>query len=290
MDGLNRQRAQRTLPRVGFLGVSLWMALVFGITMLGARGIAHLAHLHAVAEDHARLLAAVDEYEGEVRLLNRQFEELEELGSRVSVMLSADELAFPAWPGDRVLPAREALVEAGDAVERLGILRTSLGNARKHAEAHEAGLLEAMVDLEEHMENFERVPSILPARGWLSASFGYRKDPFTGNRAFHSGIDVAAFPGTEIVATARGRVTFSGRNAGYGRQVRIDHGNGFTTTYSHNRKNLVRRGDLVDRGQVIAHVGSSGRSTSSHVHYEIHEDGKKVNPWSFVLPDDEVVD
>ena len=129
----------------------------------------------------------------------------------------------------------------------------------------------------------QMMPSGRPVRdGWLSSGYGRRNDPFTGKREHHDGVDFAGRAGSEIVAVAKGVVTVSGKKSGYGYLIEIDHGNGYVTRYGHNKKNLVRSGDLVEKGQVIAQMGNSGRSTGPHVHFEIVFEGKTVNPMRFI--------
>ena len=115
-------------------------------------------------------------------------------------------------------------------------------------------------------------------KGWMSSAFGYRADPFSGRRAMHQGIDFAGDDGDDIIAVAAGVVTWSGERRGYGNLVEIDHGEGYRTRYAHSKENLVVAGDIVKKGQVIALMGSTGRSTGPHVHFEVHKDGKVVNP------------
>jgi len=114
--------------------------------------------------------------------------------------------------------------------------------------------------------------------GWISSSFGHRNDPLTGRRAFHAGTDFATHPGRPVYAIAGGVVTYSGPRGAYGNLVEINHGNGYTTRYGHNRKNLVRVGEVVRAGDAIAEVGSTGRSTGAHVHLEVREHGRPRNP------------
>ncbi len=119
-------------------------------------------------------------------------------------------------------------------------------------------------------------------KGWMSSTFGKRKDPFTGATAWHEGVDFAGKSGSDIIAVASGVVTWSGERHGYGQMVEISHGGGYTTRYTHNKDNLVKMGDLVRKGQVIALMGSSGRSTGPHVHYEVYKHGRAVDPASYI--------
>lgn len=131
-------------------------------------------------------------------------------------------------------------------------------------------------------ERLACTPSIWPVRGTITSSFGYRRSPFGSRREFHDGLDIAAPYGTKIAATADGVVTFTGYVAGYGYTVRINHGYGFETSYCHNSKILVKPGQQVKRGQAIAHVGNSGRSTGPHLHYMVKQNGVLKNPREFI--------
>jgi murein DD-endopeptidase MepM/ murein hydrolase activator NlpD len=114
--------------------------------------------------------------------------------------------------------------------------------------------------------------------GVVSSVFGVRKDPINGEKRFHKGVDIAAPAGTPVKAAAAGKVVFSGRIAGYGNLVEVDHGNGLMTRYGHNSANLVSVGDEIQAGQAIALVGNTGRSTGNHLHFEVRKAGKAVNP------------
>ncbi|NMH66397.1 M23 family metallopeptidase [Shewanella salipaludis] len=119
-------------------------------------------------------------------------------------------------------------------------------------------------------------------KGWLSSPFGLRNDPFNGRRTMHKGIDFAGKEGTEVVATAAGVVTWAGKMFGYGELVEIDHGNGLRTRYGHNKALSVTVGDVVAKGETIASMGSTGRSTGPHVHYEVLRGGQQIDPQKFV--------
>jgi murein DD-endopeptidase MepM/ murein hydrolase activator NlpD len=122
--------------------------------------------------------------------------------------------------------------------------------------------------------------ALFPIRegGRVSSGFGYRKDPFTGRFKFHHGVDIAAADGTAVHPAKGGEVTFSGYQKGYGNVVVVDHGDGFVTKYAHNRANRVAAGDRVGPDTVIAEVGSTGRSTGPHLHFEVRYEGKQVHP------------
>jgi murein DD-endopeptidase MepM/ murein hydrolase activator NlpD len=142
---------------------------------------------------------------------------------------------------------------------------------------NELSILEALLtDRELHQKQY---PQGWPtASGWMSSAYGKRTDPFTGRTAFHEGVDIAARDGSEIRAMAAGVVTFAGNKSGYGLVVEINHGNGFQTRYAHAKKVIAEVGDRVEKGDTVALVGSTGRSTGSHVHFEVIKNGKVVNP------------
>ena len=120
------------------------------------------------------------------------------------------------------------------------------------------------------------------ADGWLSSYYGKRVDPFTGHQAMHKGMDFAGKLGSEVLATAEGVVTWAGKRYGYGRLVEINHGNGYSTRYGHCQKILVQVGEKVMPGQKIALMGSSGRSTGPHVHYEVLKNGRQIDPTRYI--------
>ena len=128
-------------------------------------------------------------------------------------------------------------------------------------------------------------PSIWPTRGWVTSNFGFRRSPFTGLRERHEGWDIGARSGSAIRSTADGVVTVAGREHGYGKMMEVDHGYGLVTRYGHNSKNLLKAGARVKRGQIIALVGNTGRSTGPHLHYEVLLNGVPMNPKNYILED-----
>jgi murein DD-endopeptidase MepM/ murein hydrolase activator NlpD len=154
---------------------------------------------------------------------------------------------------------------------------------------HEASAvqMEAFEELHKYLQNQKSLlastPAITPTTGWVSSGFGYRVSPFTGLKEFHQGIDVATRKGTIIIAPADGTVTFAATKGSLGRCMVIKHGYGMVTRYGHLKKYLVKPGTRVKRGEKIALVGDSGRSTAPHLHYEVHLNGIPVNPVRYIL-------
>ena len=157
---------------------------------------------------------------------------------------------------------------------------TALDNSLDHEE-NQLHMLESLT-LGHHIENTRYLSGRPITKGWLSSYFGMRKDPFNGRPAMHKGIDFAGNEDGDIIATASGVVSWSDDRYGYGQLIEINHGDGLKTRYGHNKKLLVNVGDVVNKGQVIAKMGSTGRSTGPHVHYEILHNNKQINPLKFV--------
>ncbi len=168
------------------------------------------------------------------------------------------------------------------AVEKIMITSEQLTQVATLEEQNFAGLQE---HLQDRVARLRSTPSILPSRGWISSEFGYRHNPFSNRKTFHAGIDIANYTGTPVVAPADGVVSFSGERGGFGKVIQIDHGYNVVTRYGHNSRLVAKKGDRVRRGQKIAEIGSTGRSTGPHLHYEVALKGKVVNPRLFILED-----
>ena len=137
---------------------------------------------------------------------------------------------------------------------------------------------------------WEHTPFVLPAKGQVTSGFGYRLHPITGRHAMHEGLDIAGSRWTPINAPADGMVVTSQSNGAFGNLVVIDHGNGYLTKYGHLTKIMVEKGQLVKRYGLIGYMGSTGRATGIHLHYEVHRDGTPQNPEKYILPSGILVD
>lgn len=147
----------------------------------------------------------------------------------------------------------------------------------------EQGVLELYNSLSEHQSLLAATPSVRPVRGWFTSKFGYRISPFTGRPVMHSGLDIAAAPGQPVYAPADGVVSYAGYDAGYGKLVSIDHGYGVVTRFGHLSQISVEVGQRVRRRDLVAAVGSTGRSTGPHLHYEVRVNNVPVDPTNYVL-------
>ena len=154
----------------------------------------------------------------------------------------------------------------------------------KVASTNQSEGFESLLKYLENQRNLlASTPAISPAKGWITSKFGYRISPFTGKREFHKGLDIGARKKSPIIAAADGVITYVGRKGLLGRVVVIDHGHGVVTRYGHVHKAMKKRGESVKRGDVIALVGNTGRTTGSHLHYEVLLNGIPVNPRKYIL-------
>ena len=234
-----------------------------------------LASRQAVEAARAEAVRDVNAMAAKLGELQAQANRLNALGHRLTAMgqLKDGEFDFnerPAMGG----PSNPADAPVDLAVT-LGTVEAQFDQAEKQLD-----VLGALLENQELAEA-ER-PSRAPAPGYISSGFGSRADPFTGGRDHHLGVDFDANYGDPVSAAANGIVSFSGWKSGYGNTVVVDHGDGYQTLYAHNQRNLVRVGDVVRAGQELAKVGSSGRSSGAHLHFEVHVNGRPVNPMAYL--------
>ncbi len=174
-------------------------------------------------------------------------------------------------------------VNALTADDRVSALRNEARQLAFRADERLLSLQELVEQLESKHAKLASSPAIWPTQGWLTSRFGTRISPFTGKRQFHAGIDIAGARGTDVVATANGKVTYAGSKGPLGKTIIIDHGFGIRTHYGHNANLHVKRGQQVARGQRIASLGNTGRSTGPHIHYSVEVKGKAVNPLDYIF-------
>ncbi|MFB3908052.1 MAG: M23 family metallopeptidase [Candidatus Eisenbacteria bacterium] len=187
--------------------------------------------------------------------------------------------------GPMLAVAVDSQIRSDDLRRDLGRQGERLESLQRQVHFQTQSMSEVLASLQDRREKLARIPTICPLRSGysLSSGFGSRVDPFTGSRGNHNGLDLRAAPGTPVLATADGDVVFVGYNGDYGLSVQIDHGEGITTSYCHLSSACVKPGDPVRRGKSIGAVGTSGRSTGSHLHYEVWRDGRPVDPEKFIL-------
>lgn len=269
--------------------------LVFGLMMISSRST------HQIEESYARInytQTGLEEQRKDVQRLRTdtknqvtgmmmklgeiqgELHRINALGSRLveKANLNPEEFSFAELPAaggpentlEAEFPTDNTLLEQIDSV------LATLENKSQQLLALESILMNHHIDEERYLSG-RPVSS-----GWLSSHYGVRKDPFSGMPAMHKGIDFAGKTGDTVVATGAGLVTWAGERYGYGNLVEIDHGDGLVTRYGHNHQVSVKIGDVVTKGQTIALMGNTGRSTGAHVHYEVLQNGQQQDPLPYV--------
>ncbi|MEG3765638.1 M23 family metallopeptidase [Alteromonas sp. 14N.309.X.WAT.G.H12] len=199
--------------------------------------------------------------------------QLDEQGKLIAAEFGMEAQDLSAFTPDSTLKN----VENDPLMQQLALVAKSV-----EAKKQQLAMLESLVR-GHHIQQQSQLSGRPIASGWLSSYYGMRTDPFTGKPAMHKGVDFAGKAGDDVLATAAGIVTWAGKRNGYGVLVEIDHGDGMVTRYGHNQGLLVSVGDVVTKGQPIAIMGSTGRSTGTHVHYEVIRNGQPIDPLPFVV-------
>jgi len=231
-----------------------------------------------IAELKQQLQLRVDAMAMRLGEVNAHVIRLDALGKRLTEMADIDSREFNF---DRDPPSGGPEGEGTSA--QIPDLSAMLGQLEQRVDLRESQLsaLENLILARELRQEIH--PEGRPvANGFISSYFGERSDPFDGREAFHKGVDFAGSPGSAVTAVGAGVVTWAGERSGYGKLVEINHGDGFVTRYAHNERTLVTVGQTVKRGEPVAHMGSTGRSTGPHVHFEVLRNGRQVDPLSYV--------
>jgi murein DD-endopeptidase MepM/ murein hydrolase activator NlpD len=297
-DGSSRIRSLRIPASTVKVVAALLPAIIFfGLFLLGdsLSAMFDKSPLSALKEENLALRARLERISGEVGELRQTLIKNSDFERKARVLAELD----PIDEDVRLMgvggpePALEDPLAMFDPTFANAVRQSEveIDQLIRQSQLQTASLTEVVTKLEQRRDVWDHTPSISPVPGgFVTSGFGRRTDPFTGSNSFHSGLDICAPKGTPIVATADGIVTSSARRVGYGKTVCIDHGRGLSTWYAHVGELKVCRGQRVKRGQVIGSVGSSGRSTAPHVHYEVRKNSVAVNPSNFILPGNVVVD
>ncbi|MDJ0655334.1 MAG: M23 family metallopeptidase [Xanthomonadales bacterium] len=268
---------------IGMLG--FWMGQAFSVT--DRQAVADLAALSEMISQQQTELAEIrDHGEDHLLALSLKLGELqarsmriEAVGDRLTQLGQLDDGEFdfsaappvggPGQAPEITYAAGGGLVDLNDELDRF--------ESRLAEQSRQIRVLERLI-ADRELEKGLQPAGIPIENGWVSSLYGKRVDPFTGNVSHHAGIDIAGPLNAEVLAVAGGVVTWSGKQPDYGLTVEIDHGNGYRTRYGHNQKNLVNVGERVKAGDAVAIMGSSGRATGAHVHFEVFLNGRRIDP------------
>ncbi len=275
-------------------GVALGVAAALLVGYATMARTADLSRTASLQDENSRLAQEIGELHGRLSTLSDTLARISQRDARIRVLANLEPIdpqVQAAGIGGPTLAARPGLLNAGPAVRRSEAIRVDLNALIRRANLLASSFEEAKDSLASHSLRLAATPSIMPTQGWLTSAFSsMREHPILHIARPHEGIDVTAPMGSPIEAPAGGVVTDAGWESGYGNTVTIDHGYGITTKFAHASKLLVRAGQRVQRGQRIALVGNTGLATGPHLHYEVHVNGRPVDPLKYVLPDRVVTD
>ncbi len=223
---------------------------------------------------------------GTLHELQQDLRRIQQFDAKLRIMMNVDK------ESTAVADNRDEPQDNSQGMILLPLHRQDLLARRMHSLAEQIGddiyteevqQQDLLLALRENRELMSVTPSIWPTEGHLSSRFGYRTNPVTGKSQLHAGLDIANRPGTPIIAPGKGVVTFAAWDGAYGNSVVINHGNNTATRYAHMQKFVVKEGQTVNRGDLIGYVGSTGRSTGPHLHYEVRIGGVPVDPMRYIL-------
>ena len=273
-----RSRFRKLHVSKGFVVASLALVAAIGFAALAMphfafRSQAQSAEIVRLEHENEQLLAQSQSFQESLDGVAEQIDIAETRTQILSKALGVESETTPAagGPGGRS-SSRSPLASVHGELDILRQRSDTLGQSISLLDEAFQGRISRLAS----------TPLGMPAEGWFSHGYGWRKDPFGGNRQFHRGIDIVNSTGTPIIATADGVVSRAVRVSDYGKTVDISHGLGFVTRYAHMSEILVRPGQQVRRGETLGRVGSTGRSTGPHLHYEVFRDGRRINPWKYL--------
>lgn len=272
---LRKWRVSTLQIKIAVAAVVLFTATAGFLTWTYFTTTVDRSQISALEDENQTLREINRSFEQSIRKLEGQLASYEDRTRQLAIVAGLEELAADGEDeagvgGDPLhLDPTTGRYDLSALVDRAGTL---------------SGRLEEVHDLlEERRLKISSTPAVSPVKGILTSGFGYRRDPVHGGRAFHQGLDIAASRGFPVRATADGMVTRAGRIGGLGKAIYVAHGFGVGTRYGHLSKIAVEPGQEIRRGDVIGEVGNTGRSTGYHLHYEVHVDGKAVNPLAYIL-------
>lgn len=264
--------------------IAVLLLFVYNITIFTSHRV-DKRKLERLNQENEIVRFEITRIEGEIANLSILIDSLEEYDKKLRTYASLNpigkDLRSMGVGGSSQFHSAEGLTT--DVYSDLEGLSKTLDNLLSRSRLQKESFNNIVRYLDEKKFLREHTPSIIPVQGWFMSGFGYRIDPFTGQVKMHEGLDIAAPPGTPIIAPADGSVKFAGERRGFGLTLEIDHGYGYTTLYGHCQRIDVEEGNKVTRGDVVAHVGSTGKSTGPHLHYEVRVSQIPVNPIHYIL-------
>jgi murein DD-endopeptidase MepM/ murein hydrolase activator NlpD len=275
-------------------GVALGVAAALLVGYATVARTADLTRTSRLQQENTRLVQEIGELHGRLSSLSDTITEISQRDARIRVLANLDPIdpsVQAAGIGGPTLAPRPLLPTESPAMRRTQDIRVDLNALIRRANVLASSFEEAKDSLASHSQRLAATPSIMPTQGWLTSAFSsMREHPILHIARPHEGIDVTAPMGSPIEAPAAGTVSDAGWESGYGNTVTIDHGYGLVTKFAHCSKLLVHTGQRVSRGTKIALVGNTGLATGPHLHYEVHVNGRPVDPLKYVLPDKVVTD
>ena len=289
-EGARRVR-QLKVPNLLFLplvflliGAVLFLAWIIKDYHSVKTDIPRIAFLQKENSRHQEQIASLTE---KILIIQKKLTELNEFDKKLRTMVNLEpERTTPHFVGmggsDPASSSSRAVAERLNK-KMVRSMHRSLDQIDSEISVQMLERTELLSYLNKQKSLLASTPSIWPTKGWVSSEFGYRQSPFTDEREFHRGIDICNKRGSPVIAPANGVVSSIETDAGYGKMLVINHGYGLVSRYAHLDKVLVKRGQAVERGQEIALVGNTGRTTGPHLHYEVHLNGVAVNPMRYIL-------
>lgn len=269
---------------VGLVSLAIFSLFVYNITIFTSHRV-DKRRLERLNQENEIVRAEIEKIEEEISDLAVLIDSLEEYDKKLRTYASLnpidDDLRAMGIGGSIEFQNADGM--STDVREDLASLSETLDNLLARSRLQKESFNDIVHYLDEKQFLREHTPSIIPVQGWFMSGFGYRIDPFTGQVKMHEGLDIAAPRGTPIISPGDGTVKFAGERHGFGLTLVINHGYGFNTLYAHCQRLNVEEGDKVERGDVIAFVGNTGKSTGPHLHYEVRVFQKPVNPALYIL-------
>lgn len=286
----------RTLLSVVLLGIPVIAGTLLGIKIADGRwqlvfedNIAAMQHEIVIQQKELDLgrqqvANSLSAMTAKLAQMKSRLVRLDALGEQLTEIakLEQGEFDFSSTPGLGG-PDNSNFSDHYNAIEKqtdLTQLFTVIENSLSHRQSQLHILRSMLADQE--LSNDRRLTGRPVSKGWMSSPYGMRTDPFHGEKSWHGGVDFAGRMGSDIIAVASGVITWSGEKGGYGLMVEINHSDGYVTRYAHNDENIAQLGTVVKKGDVIAKMGTSGRSTGPHVHFEVYKNGRVVDPATYI--------